>query len=152
MSSAIRITDTRREIPFTSLTSAGTPRATSRCENPQLRYVSVTMVQSARARLAGKVLCSSSSHVLGRLDGIIVDPAARRVSYFVVQAGDFARDERYLLPFSLTPIRIETTTGNLRVDVEGDFLKTCERFQTSTFPQFSDADLLTALFPPPVVN
>jgi hypothetical protein len=157
MSSAVRIRNIRREIPrreipSTSLPSDGcTPCATSKCENPQLRYVSVTMVQSARARLAGKVLCSSSSHVLGRLDGIIVDPAARRVLYFVVQAG-CARDERYLLPFGFTPIRIETMTGNLHVDLEGDFLKECERFQTSSFPQFSDADLLTSLFPPPVAN
>ena len=70
---------------------------------------------------------------IGRLDGIVIDPAAHRMRYFVVETGRFCR-HRYLIPFG--PSRVDIRDRALRVQVDSDVLARCREFQPSAFPSF----------------
>jgi uncharacterized protein YrrD len=80
---------------------------------------------------------------IGRLDGIIIDAAARRMQYFVVEQG-FLHRRRYLLP--LSPASVDTDMNVLRMDVDETDVSTCERFDPLTYHRYSDEDLIDALF------
>jgi hypothetical protein len=84
---------------------------------------------------------------IGRLDGIIIDPAERRARYLVVDEDRFLRHHRYLLP--LVPAQIDAEQHALRVDVDKDDLTDADEFDADAFPVFSDEDLMTALFARP---
>jgi len=83
---------------------------------------------------------------LGRLDGIIIDAAERRMEYFVVEQG-FLNHRRYLLPLQLT--QVDTETNALRMDVDGGDLESCARFNPGAFRRYSGYDHLAAMFHQP---
>lgn len=80
---------------------------------------------------------------LGRLDGIIIDRPAKRMRYFVVDAGDQAH-HRYLLP--LCPTRIDPEAHALCVDVNESELHRCAEFDPDAFRTLSDEDLRKVVF------
>ena len=80
---------------------------------------------------------------IGRLDGIVIDAAAHRMQYFVVEQG-FLHRRRYLLP--LSPASLDMDLNVLRVDVDRSELSTCERFHSDTYRSYSDEDVLAAMF------
>ncbi len=80
---------------------------------------------------------------LGRLDGIVIDAAARRMRYLVVQQG-FLHRRRYLVP--LSPTSLDRDNNVLRMDVDQGEMSACERFDPETYARYSDEDLLAAMF------
>jgi hypothetical protein len=109
----------------------------------RLRYLSADHVEGPTSTFARFDVRTLDDGELGRLDGIIIDPAARRTCYLVVDVGVF-RHRRYLLP--LGPTRVDEKHRTLRVNVDGANLMRCAKFDPGAFPGFSDDDLLTALF------
>jgi len=83
---------------------------------------------------------------LGRLDGIIIDAAERRMEYFVVEQG-FLNHRRYLLP--LQPTQVDTEANALRMDLDGGDLESCARFNPGLFRRYSGYDHLAAMFHQP---
>ena len=83
--------------------------------------------------------------MIGRLDGILLDPGARHVQYLVVAAGGTFRRHRYLLPFG--DVRVDVQHHAFWVDVHKSDLPCCEEFQPTAFHRYSDDDLMPALFP-----
>src|SRR5438105_9819966 len=75
---------------------------------------------------------------IGRLDGIIIDRPAKRMRFFVVDAGDKTH-HRYLLP--LCPTRIDPESHALCVDVKEHELQRCAEFDPHDFRELSDEDL-----------
>lgn len=80
---------------------------------------------------------------IGTFDGVIVDPAERRVRYLVVDRGRVLRN-RYLIP--LPEARVDSEHHSLSIDVDDADSTEWPQFNPATFPPFSDDDLITAMF------
>jgi hypothetical protein len=116
-------------------------------EPTRLCYLDATHVEGPLPTFDGLEVRNRQNHWLGRLDGIIIDPAERQVRYLVVDEGRFLRHHRYLLP--LAPTQVDVEHGALRVDLNRDDLTDAEEFDAEAFPKFSDDDLVTAMFAKP---
>jgi hypothetical protein len=79
---------------------------------------------------------------LGSVKGVLVEPACRRVRYFVVERPELLRRRRYILTAD-TPASIEAGVRKLRVMAHEEDL---ERFDFRSIETFSDDDLITAMF------
>ena len=106
-----------------------------------LRYLNTArleapLVDSLDVRTRGDVK-------LGRFDGVIVDPTARRVRYLVVERGRLFH-ERHLIP--LVPTRVDSEHHALRLEVDAVDPSTWQKFDAGSCPPFSDDDLVTAMF------
>jgi hypothetical protein len=80
---------------------------------------------------------------IGTFDGVIVDPAQRRVRYLVVDRGGFFH-KRCLIP--MPSARVDAEHHALSIDVDDADSQEWQRFDPVTFPRFSDDDLITAMF------
>jgi hypothetical protein len=80
---------------------------------------------------------------IGTFDGVVVDPAERRVRYLVVDRGRVFQ-KRCLIP--MASARVDSAHHELRLDVDDTDTNEWERFDPVTFPKFSDDDLITAMF------
>src|SRR5262245_39276912 len=114
-------------------------------ETDALRYVTAEQVETPVGRLGDAVVVSPTGDKLGRLDGVVVDPAGRRVPFLVVAVRKRLRTHRYLLP--LAPSRIDEHRV-LHVDVQSDELDQLPEVPPARIPSFTDDDLIAALFSP----
>lgn len=80
---------------------------------------------------------------IGRVAGVLIDPAERRLRFFVVASRGSSR--RYLLPTD-QPARMDPERKLLQVDVDPEDLPQYQEFSRSTTADMSDDDMLTALF------
>ena len=87
-------------------------------------------------------MCTADDEQLGLLDGLLVDPASRRVRFFVVERQSALRRRRYLLAADTLATLDEQP---LRVEAHAEDL---ERFDARTVQPFSDEDVITAMFAP----
>jgi hypothetical protein len=76
---------------------------------------------------------------IGNVDGFIVDAAASRVYYIVVDSGGWFSSRSFLLPVGHA--RLDTEDRSLRVDLTRDALRGYPEFDRDTFQKFSDDDL-----------
>ena len=113
-------------------------------DTTRLCYLNADRVEGPLPDFGRLEVRGRQNHKLGRLDGIIIDPAERQVRYLVVDAPKLFGHRRYLLP--LAPTQIDPDGRALRVDLDEDDLTHVERFDDRDFPSFSDEDLVTALF------
>jgi hypothetical protein len=111
-----------------------------------LRYLEATHVEHPLGTLAGLSMCTEEDEDLGSLEGVLIEPASRRIRYFVVERTTMLRHRHYLLAGD-TPASIEAGDRKLRVMAHEEDL---ERFDTRSVQNFSDEDLISALFARPV--
>jgi hypothetical protein len=102
-------------------------------------------VEHPSGTLAGLSMCTQENETLGSLGGVLIEPASRRVRYFVVDRPTMLRRRRYLLAAD-TPVSIEAGDRKLRVMAHEEDL---ERFDTRSLQNFTDEDLITAMFAHP---
>ena len=112
--------------------------------NAALRFIEADRVDTPAGRLNGLTVISPTDAMLGKVDGVVVDPAQRQVCYYVVKTSGRFLTHRYLLP--LLPARLEAEHHTLQVDLEPDELRTFPEAQPQNFPRFSDADVIEAMF------
>ena len=108
-----------------------------------LRYLDATQVLSPIGDFKDFQLCDAANRAVGKLKGFIVDPAARQLRYFVIEAGQWLRKHRYLVP--LSPATLECDRHTVKLEF-GDELSGWREFDDRLFSRFSDEDLLDALF------
>ena len=108
-----------------------------------LRYLDATQVLGPIGDFKDFQLCDAANRAVGKLKGFVVDPAARQLRYFVVEAGQWLRKHRYLVPLSPATLECERHTVKLEF---GDELRGWRPFDDQLFSRFSDEDLLDALF------
>jgi hypothetical protein len=113
-------------------------------DRSHLCYLDAASVRGLFSRPEDVDVCNDEDGKIGRFDGIVMDPEARRVCYLVVAAGRWSR-QRYLLPFQ--PTRVDVGAHALYVDAHKTDLARCEQITSDTLRRFSDDDLLAALFP-----
>jgi hypothetical protein len=109
-----------------------------------LCYLPARDVQIPDGRLAEYDLCSLDDQKLGKLDGVLIDPAERRVRFFVVRSNGWLGKKRYLLSADETA-HLEPEANTLRVDVEAHD-PWQQAFDADQIRPFGEDDLLKTLF------
>jgi hypothetical protein len=110
-----------------------------------LRYLDADHVKHPSGTLAGVTVCSSDDQALGAISGVLVEPASRRVRYFVVERRVALLPRRYVLAAD-TPAVLEADDQKLRILSDVDDL---ERFDARRVERFSEEDAITAMFSHP---
>lgn len=110
----------------------------------RLRYISAARVRTPAGSLDQFDVLDNDASKIGTLDGIVVDPAERRVRYFVLNSQRSLHPRHFLMP--LAPATIDARNNALRIDVQSDDLDELVGGPAEAFPPFSDDDLMTALF------
>lgn len=110
-----------------------------------LRYIAADHVDTPAGRLDGTVLMTPSEEPVGTLDGMIIDPIARHVRYFVVRSRNWLKTRLQLVPAA--PARLDSEHKTLHVDINAEDLPQLREIRSDTFPRYSDDDLIAALFP-----
>ena len=110
-----------------------------------LRYLDADQVKHPAGTLAGVTVCSSDDQTLGAISGVLVEPASRRVRYFVVDRRGALLPRRYMLAAD-TPAVLEAEDQKLRILSDIDDL---ERFDARQVERFSEEDAITAMFAHP---
>lgn len=111
-------------------------------ETGNLKYVDAAHVTGDGPCLSGLRIETGADRQLGELNGLIVEPSARRLRYFVVDA----HPGRYLMPFDT--ICFDPDHHALRVMAEPD-PDSWEAFDPDAYGEFDDDDLISALFAHP---
>lgn len=112
----------------------------------QLCYLHAGKVRcGASGDLEGVKLSSDTDEALGTLDGVVIDPAERRVRYFVVHRRGWFKSRRYLVPADCVA-QIASDRRTLRLPVDPDKLTNCEEFDVASIPDYSDEHVLAAIF------
>ena len=109
----------------------------------ELCYLDARKVESPAGILANLELCSRDDERLGTVEGVILEPARRRVRYFVVSDGD-RRKARYLLPVEHLA-QLDPDRPRLRIDSAAAEIPR-HSIDLDEIRPFSDEDLVTALF------
>lgn len=109
-----------------------------------LRYIDAAHVLGPAGAFGNVRVRDSADHALGTLAGFVVDPAARRLRYLVVEMRHWLKRQRYLVPLSLA--RLERDRQGLMLDVDDAMPHEWREFDDRQFSPFSDDDLLDAMF------
>ena len=110
-----------------------------------LRQLSLSNLRSKYGTLSLGVLRDGRQPV-GFVDGLIVDPARRRIHFLLVRL-DGDGERRYLLPFAAVCARIDERVRFLDVEVAARDLQEFRRpWAEARYAPFSDDDLVAALF------
>jgi hypothetical protein len=109
-----------------------------------LCYLEAGNVKLPAGKLADLQLCSRDDQTLGAVEGVLIEPSARRVRYFVVKRSGWLRDARYLLPVE-DLAHVDRERNVLQIDTCANDVPR-HRFDPSAVRPFSDDDLLTVMF------
>jgi hypothetical protein len=112
--------------------------------NAALRFIEADRVETPAGRLNGFTVVSPTDAQLGTVDGVVIDPSERQVCYYVLKTSNRFLTHRYLIP--LLPARLEAAHHTLHVDLEPDQLSNFPLARPQSFPRFSDADVVEAMF------
>ena len=96
-------------------------------------------VDTPIGKLDDVIVVGPSHDPLGRLEGIIVDPAERHVRYYVVESRGWLRTHRYLVPDAPRPIDWHRRT--LQVELDAVALSHLPELHDDDFPALSDEDM-----------
>ena len=110
-----------------------------------LRYLDASKVESPVGLLSQVEVETVNGEQLGDLDGVLIDPTARRIRYYVITPPRRLRQRRYLLPAE-EPAQLQPDRKVLRFQIEPPVLRSCPEFRKNAVDEFSDEDLLDAMF------
>jgi hypothetical protein len=109
-----------------------------------LRYLEAQSVRCPAGNLSEYRVCTQDAQSLGSVKGVLIRPSERRLAYFVIEAPGLFVHRRYLLPVDAAAVVQEH--GTLRISARKDELD-LQTFTPRSVPEFSDDDLLKAIFP-----
>ena len=113
-------------------------------QHTTLRYLDAARVVHPMGTLAGVEVRTQKAERLGCIGGVLLEPARRKVRYFVVERLSFLRRLRYLVPAD-RGATLDAANGMIEIDLNH---RTLRRFDPASVPLFADDDLLDALFAP----
>ena len=109
-----------------------------------LRYLEADSVNCPTGSLADFSVVTADAEALGHVSGVLISPATRRCEYFVIESPGLFSRRRFLLPVDAGAV-LEDDPKSLRLPVRKDELD-LQAFTMNSVPEFSDDDLLTAMF------
>ena len=104
-------------------------------ESAKLCYLDATQISGPLEDFDDVQVRHRQRGTIGRLDGIVIDPAERRVCYLVVDDERFLRHRRYLMPLNAAQVDVEHRA--VWVDADQAALTVCEEFDRDDFRSFS---------------
>jgi hypothetical protein len=111
-----------------------------------LSYLDASKVVSPAGILSELELLSAEGRRLGSIKGIVIDAAARRVRYLSVELSGWLGRRKYLVQADqLAQIEAERKALRLRGNLQNEAV---HGFDAAAFREFSDDDLVTAMFAP----
>ena len=115
-------------------------------DTSNLSYLDASKVTSPAGVLSELEVLSADGQTLGCIEGVVIEAAARRVRYLAVRMAGWFRDLRFFVQADqLGQIEIERKTLRLRGDLEDGAVHDLDG---AALRQFSDDDLLAAMFSP----
>jgi len=112
----------------------------------ELSYLDASKVSSPAGALSELDVLSAEGRRLGSIEGVVIEAAARRVRYLSVRLSGWFGRRRYLVAADqLGQIEGERKALRLRVDLQKEAVPGLE---AAALREFSDDDLLAALFAP----
>ena len=118
-------------------------------QNPitsDLSYLDASKVTSPAGVLSELDVLSADGRRLGNIEGVIIDAAARHVRYLSVRLSGWFGRRRYLVQTDqLGQIEGDRKALRLRGDIRNQAVRGLDN---ATFREFSDDDLLAAMFAP----
>ncbi len=116
--------------------------------NSLLCFLDVSKVRTSMGDLNGVNLRDPYDEELGSLKGVLIEAAARRVRYFVVEVAGRSRTHCYLVPAD-DPVTVQEDRRTLRVDSNAADLIRSGEFNIDSVRPYSDDDLMAAMFTKP---
>jgi hypothetical protein len=107
-----------------------------------LRYMDAAHVVHPNGTFEGLEVRTREAQPLGRIGGVLLEPARRKVRFFVVECAALLNRRRYLVPAD-RGATLDADNRTICIDVDHHAIR---RFDSRTVPQFSDDDLLNAVF------
>ena len=104
-------------------------------EPVNLCYLDSARIVGPLEDFEGAEVRNRSDGKIGRLDGIVIDLAERRVRYLVVDNERYVNHHRYLVPIGATRVDVERQA--LCVETDGNGLMHCAEFDLDAFRSFS---------------
>lgn len=111
-----------------------------------LSYLDASKVTSPAGALSELEVVSAEGRRLGRIEGVVIDAAARRVRYLAVRSFGWFGRQRYLVHADQLG-QLEGARKALRLCADLKKAATHD-LDATTLRKFSDDDLLAAIFPP----
>jgi hypothetical protein len=109
-----------------------------------LRYVDAGSVKCSAGNLSGFRVCTEDEQPLGSVDGVLISPSSRQLRYFVVDMPGRFLHRRYLVPAE-TGATYLGESKTLQIGARRDEVE-LESYTPRSVPEFSDSDLLQAMF------
>ena len=110
-----------------------------------LCYLNAANVDGPAGALGHLDVQTADGQEVGELDGVLIEPAARRIRYYVIALGRRLGRRRYLLSAE-AQAQLETGSKALRFRIDLSALKSCQEFRKGDVREFSDTDALSAMF------
>lgn len=110
----------------------------------KLSFLPAAHVDSPVGPLAELELCGHEDEKVGTFDGVLIDPMARRVRYYVVKPAGLWPGRRFLLPVEST-ISVERDARVARLETPSEAHGVLP-FDPRRAKPFSEDDLLEAMF------
>ena len=112
----------------------------------ELSYLDASKVTSPAGALSELDVLSADGRRLGSIEGVVIDAAARRVCYLSIRSSGWFSGRRYLVQADQSgQIEGEGKALRLRVDLRNEAVPGLD---AAALREFSDLDLLAALFAP----
>ena len=112
-----------------------------------LRFLSLSRATCARGAFQGGWVRDGRCHIVGSVEGFLLDPNRRTVSAIVVRWNGRSRQYLRVVPLMAVVARVDAIERTLNVEISvGTSLQAGDAFQPQHYAAFSDDDVLAALF------
>jgi len=109
--------------------------------NGRLCYLDASRVVGPAGLLAALDVRSSRDQSVGILDGVVIDPAERKLRFFVVEPSGSVNNRRVLLPVEAAA-SVAPGGGTLRIEVESGDIGALDEFDMADFREFTEEDAI----------
>jgi len=106
----------------------------------RLRYLNASLVETPVGNLSETVVVAGRDRMLGKLDGIVIDPIEHQIRFFVIKARHWLRTHRYLLPAA--PLQVEADRKALHLVGQSANIRYLPEITPKTFSACTAADLI----------
>ena len=107
----------------------------------RLCYLDASRVMAPTGMLAAFDVRSSHDQTLGSIDGILIDPEARQLRFFVVERDGAVNHQRYLLPVEAAA-SVSAGGHSLKIDMESADFDALDEFHMADVRAFTAEDAI----------
>jgi hypothetical protein len=111
----------------------------------RLCYLDASKVMGPTGLLASLDVRTSHDEPLGSVDGVLIDPAERKLRYFVIESRESADHRRYLLPIEAAATMAPEGTS-LRLVMETADFTALDEFDGAAVREFTEEDAIAPTF------